>query len=64
MSELDVKEVPHDGKPQDIYSIITKMNASLELEEETRKKRDSMTRQQVYREELDRQLKEKQNSRF
>lgn len=66
MSELDVHEVPHEhskAKDKDIYSIITKMNASLELEEETRKKVHNKTRQQIYREELDKQLKEKETGK-
>lgn len=47
LSQLSVREVPADSKPQDIYSIITKMNANLEMEDETRKKRNQKSQQQI-----------------
>lgn len=49
MSQLSVNEVPQDleQKPQDIYSIITRMNASLEQEDEAKKKIKSKNRQQL-----------------
>lgn len=64
MSQLSVKDVPQDNsKPQDIYSVITKMNATLSLEEETKRKKEQIARQHAYREELEKQLRDKQQSK-
>lgn len=69
LDELSVREVPRGhsahGRPktQDIYSTITKMNAQLALEDDTRRKKEIKTKQHVYREELDQQLREKQKTR-
>jgi len=39
------------------------MNANLQLEEETKKKKESMSRQKTYKEELEKQLRDKQNAK-
>jgi hypothetical protein len=50
-------------KKQDVYAKITKMNAQLALEEETKRRKEMRTHQQMYREQLAEQLKEKKTIR-
>jgi len=65
LSQLSVRdpEESKNKKPQDMYSIITRMNAQLQTEEDCKRRKDIKSRQQYYREQLDEQLKEKQREK-